>query len=92
MSRHQIALPNNRTLAVGYDNPMRTFFAQVFVNQNEKDLRDEPLKFWLGCNFDEFPELTDFLINLALRGYSLPSEIVDQLQRDWEAKFFNIFI
>lgn len=66
MSRHEKDLGED-TLSVGWDEPMKTFFAQVRVNQADDDLRDLPLKLWLGGVKNEYPDLDGFVQEVEKR-------------------------
>ena len=72
----------DKTLAIGWDIGMNTFFAQVSINQADDDLRDLPLELWLGGDFDELTEPADFERELAISGYELDEHIRRQLQDD----------
>lgn len=69
-------------LRVGWDEPMNTFFAQVSVIQAEDDLRDLPLKLWLGGKFNEYTELAEFYTRLKESGYELEGSVFNQLRLD----------
>lgn len=62
--RYRIPSKNeNHEVSVGWDRPMRTHFAQVH-DQTITDERKSDLIFWLGGNFDEFPEMAPMLEKL----------------------------
>lgn len=71
-----------KTLTVGWDRPMQTFFAQLSINQAEDDLRDLPLDFWLGKDNDEFTDFQEFVDGLEAQGHTLETVIEIQLRRD----------
>lgn len=95
MSRYEKNL-GEKTLAVGWDAPMNTFFAQVSVNQGDDDLRDLPLELWIGIKNDEYTEMPIFARTVALSGYAnhLTREmrlrlLADQMQTDEFSKRIN---
>lgn len=75
-----------KTLAVGWDRPMRTYFAQVSINQSEDDLRDLPLEVCLGGGFDEFTDLAEFEAELNKNGYRINQHIKKQLKFDQDGQ------
>lgn len=81
MSRYEKNL-GEKTLSVGWDAPMNTYFAQVSINQEDDDLRDLPLELWFGGNYDEFTDFPVFVDELAEKGYKLETTIEIQLRRD----------
>lgn len=81
MSRYEKNL-GDETIAVGWDRGLNTFFAQVFENQEEDDMRDLPVKLWLGGDFDEFTNFSSFLEKLGKSGYEIEPLLQMRLQRD----------
>ena len=64
-SRNTIpALASCLTVVVGWDNPMRTFFAQVDRRQQLDDPRD-PILLWLGSSLGEVSRPEDLVAPLA---------------------------
>lgn len=65
MSRHAIParLPGF-TVAVGWDNPLQTFFGTVLRDQEVDDPRD-PVVLWLGASADEVRRAEDLVAPLA---------------------------
>lgn len=54
--------------AIGYDKPLRTFFLQGFINQDEAD--DKP-EIWLGAFLEEYPTLESLAEEARQRGYEV---------------------
>ena len=52
------------SVVVGWDNPMRTFFAQVDRQQEDDDPRD-PVILWLGASSGEVLRPEDLVVPLA---------------------------
>jgi hypothetical protein len=53
VSRHEISLAGGRTLTVGWDPPLQTFFAQEHAPG-----REEPV-LWVGTDLHELYDLDD---------------------------------
>ena len=99
MSRHSIPAQDPAlTAIVGWDNPLQTFFAQVFDPSIEED--DEADLLWLGTTLQAIPTVA--ALQAALTGWAtIPAAIVDRLSRDqqaatpptalqrWAHRFFN---
>lgn len=68
--------PNIR-YSIGYDAPMRTFFAQIHDEAADDD--DNYCRLWLGGNFDEFPQLAPLLEKF---GVEIPPSVLAELERD----------
>lgn len=68
--------PNIR-YSIGYDAPMRTFFAQIhdLAAENDKDY----CRLWLGGNFDEYPQLAPMLKKFQVE---IPPDILAKIKRD----------
>jgi hypothetical protein len=43
--------PHRYTAVVGWDEPLQTFFAQIYANSR--------ISLWVGTNFQELPEVDD---------------------------------
>lgn len=69
MSRHDVTITwNGRTdtsAVIGYDPPMRTYFAQAFGGE---DVDSDQVELWLGLDFDEFPTFADLTRSLNTKG------------------------
>ena len=83
MSRYQ--LPHTGPTLhgiVGWDNPLTTFFAQVFNASIEDD--DEACVLWIGTAPEAIPTVAALQAQLA--GWAaIPPDIVDRLTRDQQA-------
>lgn len=75
------------TIAVGWDAPMNTFFAQVLTNQADDDLRDLPPVLWLGGDFNEYTDFSEFISALAEHGYEIEAVVAVQLCDDRDGGF-----
>jgi hypothetical protein len=84
MSRYTIeALRPGLTVDVGWDNPLRTFFAQVSRQHADNDPDDEadPFILWLGGTPREVP--TPEALAAGLAGYAvIPADLIRALHRD----------
>jgi hypothetical protein len=74
------ALDPGLTVVVGWDNPMRTFFAQVDRRQQLDDPRD-PSLLWLGSSLGEVSRPEDLVAPLA-RYAELTSAHLETLRTD----------
>ena len=85
MSRHEVpALDPLNTVIVGWDHPLRTFFAQVKSKLLEKTNPDDPFLLWIGCSLREIYEIED--LAHALRQYAfLDANIRTKLYGDKDA-------
>lgn len=70
----------NLTVAVGWDNPLATFFAQVERIQYDEDPR-EPLVLWIGSEPGEITQAEQLVGPLAPYA-ELTAGLVDQLRAD----------
>lgn len=70
MSRYAITISSpartDDNAVIGYDPPLRTYFAQAFENP-----RTEWPDLWLGIRIREFPTLASLLDALAQRGFEI---------------------
>jgi hypothetical protein len=82
MSRRTIpAHAPGLTVVVGWDNPLRTYFAQVTHALESDDDESDPIVFWTGGEFGEVPHAENLVA--ALAPYTaLTPEIVAQLRTD----------
>jgi hypothetical protein len=85
MSRHAMPLAGGRTLTVGWDPPLQTFFA--VVRGHDQDELDEP-QLWIGTDLHELYDLDDRARALARAGDDLARhltpELALRLERDRE--------
>jgi len=83
MSRYTVpAQDPGLTVIVGWDNPLTTFFAEVFDPSIEED--DEASLLWIGT--DPQALLTVAALQAQLAGWAtIPPAIVDRLIRDQQA-------
>jgi hypothetical protein len=77
--QHRFVTPNH-TIVVGWDNPLGTFFAQVWPGYGEDGWGDEP-EFWVGCQAAEVPTV-EALAELLRPFAELPLDVADLLRRD----------
>jgi hypothetical protein len=83
MSRYSIpAQDSDLTVIVGWDNPLLTFFAQVFNASIEDD--DEACVRWIGTAPQAISSVA--ALQAQLVGWAtIPADIVDRLLRDQHA-------
>jgi len=84
MSRHDLTPfnPAHETV-VGWDPPLRTFFAQVLdTTADEEDANYEVL--WIGTRFREVPDPATVIAAVAPFA-SVPADLPGQLARDRRA-------
>lgn len=83
MSRHAMPLAGGRTLTVGWDPPLQTFFA--VVRANDQDALDEP-QLWIGTDLHELYDLDDLAraLGRAQLAQHLTPELALRLERDRE--------
>ena len=82
MSRYHVDAKDAEhfTVIVGWDNPMQTFFVQVWDLAKEED-DDEACVFWIGTHPGSVPTVTALV--QAMSAYAaLPGDIATQLERD----------
>jgi hypothetical protein len=78
VSRHATALAGGRTLTVGWDPPLQTYFGVL-----RADDQDEPV-FWVGTDLHELYELDDLARALREHARVLTPELALRLERDRE--------
>ena len=80
MSRYHFPTPDPRcTAVVGWDNPLTTFFAQIFNPSIEEDA--EACLLWIGTAPEGIPTVA--ALQAQLVGWAtIPDDIVDRLLRD----------
>ena len=76
MSRHVWA-HGEKTIVVGYDPPLRTFFGQVWDHPDDDDLA-----IWVGCVPEELTSVEALETKL---GFALPPELRSDLIKDKKA-------
>jgi hypothetical protein len=83
MSRYHFPAQDPRfTVVVGWDNPLATFFAQVFDPSIEDD--DEADVLWIGAAPQAIPTVAALQAQLA--GWAaIPSALMAQLTREQQA-------
>jgi hypothetical protein len=84
MSRHELdPLNAAHEVVIGWDPPLRTYFAQVFdtAADEESDGREV---LWIGTGFREVPDPTA-VIAAVTPFASVPAGLLDQLTRDRRA-------
>ena len=83
MSRYSVPAQDPRlTVIVGWDNPLATFFSQVFDPSIAED--DEADLLWIGTALQAIPTVAALQAQLA--GWAtIPPAIVDRLTRDQQA-------
>jgi len=83
MSRYSIsAQQSGLTVIVGWDNPLTTFFAQVFDPSIEEDV--EACLLWIGTAPEAIPTVA--ALQAQLVGWAtIPDDIVARLRRDQHA-------
>jgi hypothetical protein len=70
------------TVVIGWDNPLQTFFAQVFDPSIEED--EEADLLWIGTALQAIPTVAALQAQLA--GWAtIPPEIVHRLTQDQQA-------
>jgi hypothetical protein len=83
MSRYSIpAQQPGLTVIVGWDNPLTTFFAQIFNPSIDED--EDACLLWIGTAPEAIP--TAAALQAQLAGWAMiPPDIVDRLTRDQHA-------
>ncbi len=81
MSRHTVtALTDGISVAVGWDNVLATYFAQV-GREPDTEAGSDPIVFWIGGQFGEVQKPEDLVAPLAR--YATPTTaMVEQLRAD----------
>jgi hypothetical protein len=83
MSRYSVPAQHpDLTVIVGWDNPLTTFFAQVFNPSIEDD--EEACLLWIGTAPEALPTVAALQAQLTSRA-AIPPDIVDRLTRDQHA-------
>jgi hypothetical protein len=74
-------------IAVGWDNPLQTYFAQAWEREPKHDLlADEHAPvLWVGTERGEVPAIQDLSRHLRRYG-GIPEKIIDQLLEDFERR------
>ena len=81
MSRYTIQSFDPRfEIVVGWDWPMRTYFAQVLDNKNPEDDENRP-RVWIGTSFDEIQTPEELRAPIATYG-NIPDDIIQALRDD----------
>ena len=82
MSRYylEIKKETEETVFVGWDNPLQTFFVQVFMGY---DTAEEELVLEMGSRFKQIPTFAHFTELLNLMGYNLEAWLTEYLESDF---------
>ena len=81
MSRYTIRSFDPRfEIVVGWDWPMRTYFAQVLNNENPED-GGNYARVWIGTSFDEIQTPEEMRPLIAAYG-NIPDDIIQALRDD----------
>ena len=70
--------PRHR-ITVGWDNPLATYFAQVW---DERSIEADEPEFWVGCELDEV-ETVERLAELLAAYGEVPPEVLSKLGEDF---------
>lgn len=88
MSRYVIEENERREVVVGWDDPMGTFFAQIFVPEKPGLGKEEELLWWIGCRMREVTTIEGLELALEEQGIELTAGQRSQLVADeaapWE--------
>jgi hypothetical protein len=80
MSRHSIpAFDQRYSIVVGWDWPMRTYFAQVL--DTDAIEREDRIRVWIGASFDEIQAPEELRLPVAAYG-TLTDDIIAHLHAD----------
>jgi hypothetical protein len=87
MSQYFIAgYEDHHQVIIGWDQPMRTFFASVIDTVAEENEEEESVLLWLGTKYDEYKDINDLAVSLA--DYAIiPDDIIIQCQQDAQVSF-----
>lgn len=88
MARYQFTT-KELTVIVGWDNPLQTFFAQVWKGEPESAAINHPFPgigphplLWLGTTRDDVPTVKDLAAGLKPHA-EIPPDIVGRLREDF---------
>ncbi len=85
MSRHRITqLPEHQTklhIVVGWDPPLRTFFANVIDVEKDEADDDAATLLMVGCRYDEIPTVTKLQERIAEYAV-IPSDLLPVLEQE----------
>ncbi|RUL86972.1 hypothetical protein [Tautonia sociabilis] len=83
MSRYKFKGRDPRhTIVIGWDNPLETFFAQVWDGEPADD---DGVELWVGCEIGEIEDVEE-LVEIVAPYAEIPAEVVAKLvedQRSW---------
>jgi hypothetical protein len=87
MSQYFIAgYMDHHQVIVGWDQPMRTFFASVINTVAQENEEGEDVLLWLGTKYDEYKDINEIAVPLA--DYAvIPDDILIQCQQDAQVSF-----
>lgn len=80
-NRNLDSLPENLEVVVGWDEPLRTFFAIVEDFSREETDEQDTVLLWLGTTYDEIKDISE-LQRLLAPYATVPDDIVRQCQQD----------
>jgi hypothetical protein len=78
---HQVSLDNKYLAIYGYDNPLDTFYLQVYDTTEPVTEKEDTLITWLGTLTGELPTI-DALIQAAAPYVVIPQPIIKKLETD----------
>jgi hypothetical protein len=82
MSQHRFTTKEH-TIVLGWDNPLQTFFAQVWPGHDD-DAWEEPL-LWVGCLAGELATI-DALTGALEPFGEIPEDLVALLRQDYDQR------
>lgn len=85
MSRYVIEAREQKhlTVAVGWDAPLNTLFAQVKDEQCEDEESEDAMPLWVGCTHKEIHDIA-VLKELVRPWATIPQDIIDKLTVDMD--------
>ena len=81
MSRYKVN-SNEYSIHVGYDQPLRTFFAVVEDHDLPENESDDGILLWVGTDYDEIRGSVAQLAQSIAKYASIPYRIVVRLEED----------
>jgi hypothetical protein len=82
MSRYKFTTPAH-TVVIGWDNPLQTFFAQVWPGHSDRN-REEPL-LWVGCFAGQITTI-DALAEVLEPFAEIPDDVAARLGVDYDQR------
>jgi hypothetical protein len=83
MSRYVLQTIENRTVVVGWDNPLQSFFCQDFKNYNTLE---EELIWDIGNKYGECPDPDSFIKTIEENGYYVSYDVCVALYMDFAGR------